>query len=63
MGKGINEISVKRQSTINMVISTTIMERKSAMICINPSEKISLMLSISLIVLVVVFQLVYCQTA
>ena len=53
MGNGIKQIKVNFQSITNMVMSVTIIVNKSANIGIKPSEKISLMLSISLIVLVV----------
>src|SRR5260221_11594091 len=53
IGKGISAISVSRQSIQNITPSTHTIERRSAIIGTNPSEKISLMDSISLIVRVV----------
>ena len=53
MGKGTKQISVNFQLIKNIVIKVTMMVKKSAKIGISPSEKISLMLSISLMVLVV----------
>src|SRR6476620_3923934 len=53
IGKGINAINVNRQSIQNITPSTQTMDKRSAMIGTKPSEKISLMDSISLIVLVV----------
>ena len=53
IGNGIRQINVNFQLIKNMVVKVTTMVKKSAIIGINPSEKISLILSISLIVLVV----------
>ena len=53
IGKGINAINVSCQSIQNITPSTQKIESKSAMIGTNPSEKISLIDSMSLIVLVV----------
>ena len=51
--EGIKQINVNCQLIKNIVVKVTTMVKKSAMMGINPSEKISLMLSISLMVLVV----------
>ena len=53
IGKGIKQIKVNSQLIKNIVAKVTTIVKKSAIIGINPSEKISLILSISLIVLVV----------
>ena len=53
IGNGIKQIKVNCQLIKNMVVKVTIIVNISAMIGISPSEKISLILSISLIVLVV----------
>ena len=53
MGKGIKHINVNFQLIKNIVAKVTIIVNKSAKMGINPSEKISLILSISLMVLVV----------
>ena len=53
MGNGINAISVNCQSVQNIKPSTQTIESKSAMIGTRPSENISLMDSMSLIVRVV----------
>ena len=53
IGKGARLINVNRQSTKNINSKIEIIERRSDTIGISPSEKISLMDSISLIVRVV----------
>ena len=53
IGNGIKQIKVNCQLIKNIVVKVTIIVNMSAIIGISPSEKISLILSISLIVLVV----------
>ena len=53
IGNGIKQIKVNSQLIKNMVVKVTIIVNISAIMGISPSEKISLILSISLIVLVV----------
>ena len=52
-GKGARQISESFQSTTNITIRTEIIESRSAIMGISPSEKISLIDSISLMVRVV----------
>jgi hypothetical protein len=53
IGKGIKATRVSHGSIVNMTVKTQTMESRSAMMGTSPSEKISLIDSISLIVLVV----------
>ena len=53
MEKGARQTNVSLQSTKNINPKIEMIERKSAMMGTRPSEKISLMASISLMVLVV----------
>ena len=53
MGKGIKQIKVSCQLIKNIVVKVTTIVSKSAIMGINPSEKMSLILSISLMVRVV----------